>query len=103
MMTSKRIRKFEEETDTSIEDLKEDIVVFEETLVKLDTDFIKGLIHSLELLDPKQTFFYDEIKDLYTLAAILEKLEFNRNNYIINVIEKDFKGAEEDDTDLYRE
>lgn len=39
------------------EDLKEDIVIFEETLVKLDTDFIKGLIHSLELLDPKQTFF----------------------------------------------
>ena len=96
-MTSKRIKKFEEETETSIEDLKEDIVIFEKALVKLDTDFIKGLIHSLELLDPKQSFFYDEIKDLYTLAEILERLEFNRNNYIINVIEKDFKAAAEDD------
>lgn len=52
------------------EDLKEDIVIFEETLVKLDTDFIKGLIHSLELLDPKQTFFfYDEIKDLLYISC----------------------------------
>ncbi len=67
------------------EDLKEDIVIFEETLVKLDTDFIKGLIHSLELLDPKQPFFFMmRLKTFYTLAAILEKLEFNRNNYIIN-------------------
>ena len=32
-MTSKSIKKFEEETETSIEDLKEDIVVFEENLV----------------------------------------------------------------------
>lgn len=89
-MTSKRIKKFEETTETTIEDLKEDIVVFENTLVKLDPDFIKGLIYSLELLDPKQTFFYDEIKDLYKLAEILERLEFNRDNYIINVIEKEF-------------
>ena len=84
------IKKYEETTETSIEDLKEDIVVFENTLVKLDPDFIKGLIYSLELLDPKQTFFYDEIKDLYKLAEILERLEFNRDNYIINVIEKEF-------------
>ena len=90
-MTSKElIKKYEETTETSIEDLKGDIVVFEKALVKLDTDFIKGLIHSLELLDPKQTFFYDEIKDLYKLAEILERLDFNRNNYIINVIEKEF-------------
>ena len=41
-------------------------------------------MHSLELIDPKQTFFYDEIKDLYKLAEILERLDFNRNNYIIN-------------------
>ena len=89
--TSKElIKKYEETTETSIEDLKGDIVVFEKALVKLDPDFIKGLIHSLELLDPKQTFFYDEIKDLYKLAEILERLDFNRNNYIINVIEKEF-------------
>lgn len=93
------IKEFEEATDTSIEDLKEDIVVFEKTLVKLDTDFIKGIMHSLELIDPKQSFFYDEIKDLYKLAEILERLDFNRNNYIINVIEKEFKGAEDDDID----
>lgn len=97
------IKEFEEATDTSIEDLKEDIVVFEKTLVKLDTDFIKGIMHSLELIDPKQTFFYDEIKDLYKLAEILERLDFNRDNYIINVIEKEFKGAVEHDIDLYRE
>ena len=91
IMTIKElIKKYEETTETSIEDLKGDIVVFEKALVKLDTDFIKGLIHSLELLDPKQTFFYDEIKDLYKLAEILERLDFNRNNYIINVIEKEF-------------
>ena len=87
MMTSKElIKKYEETTETTIEDLKEDIVVFGDTLVKLDPDFIKGLIYSLELLDPEQTFFYDEIKDLYKLAEILERLEFNRDNYIINVI-----------------
>ena len=94
-MTNKElIKKYEEETDSSIEDLKEDIVIFGDTLVKIDPDFIKGLIYSLELLDPEQTFFYDEIKDLYSLAGILEKLEFNRNNYIINVIEKEFKADE---------
>ena len=94
-MTSKGlIKNYEETTETSIEDLKGDIVVFEKALVKLDPDFIKGLIHSLELLDPKQTFFYDEIKDLYKLAEIIERLDFNRNNYIINVIEKEFKADE---------
>ena len=94
-MTNKElIKKYEEETDSSIEDLKEDIVVFGDTLVKLEPDFIKGLIYSLELLDPEQTYFYDEIKDLYKLAELIEKLDFNRNNYIINVIEKEFKADE---------
>ena len=90
MNSKELIKNYEETTETSIEDLKEDIVVFEKALVKIDPDFIKGLIYSLELLDPAQTYFYDEIKDLYKLAEILERLNFNRNNYIINVIEKEF-------------
>lgn len=79
--TYQDINGFKDHVKNNIKDL-------ETVLNNINIDEIKQVAYYLELLDPEQKYYFDDIQGLYKLSALLENLAFNRNDYIINTIDK---------------
>lgn len=87
---SDNLKRFEDETQTNINELKDQIKQLESQLNNLNMDLIKGVCLSLELLDPQGRYFDDEITDLKKLFTILIIWEFNKSDYIISKLENEY-------------
>lgn len=85
------LKHFEDETQTNIDELKGQIREIENQFNNINLDYLKAVCISLELLDPKGLYFYDDIKDLKQLIRVLNVWEFNRSDYIISKLENEYK------------
>ena len=85
------LKHFEDETQTNIDELKGQIREIENQFNNINLDYLKAVCISLELLDPKGLYFYDDIKELKQLIRVLNVWEFNRSDYIISKLENEYK------------
>ena len=84
------LKHFEDETQSNLDELKGQIREIENQFNNINLDYLKAVCISLELLDPKGLYFYDDIKDLKQLIRVLNVWEFNRSDYIISKLENEY-------------
>ena len=84
------LKRFEDETQTDINELKDQIKQLETQINKIDIDYLKAVCLSLELLDPKRFYFDDDIINLKQLIRVLNVMDFNKSDYIISKLENEY-------------
>ena len=88
---SDNLKRFEAETETDINELKDQIKQLETQINNIDIDYLKAVCFSLKLLDPQGRYFDDDIIRLKELVRILNVMDFNKSDYIISKLENEYK------------